>query len=257
MEFKSSAAISGTLSLFALLLLWEICSHVFAIPIYLAPPPSAVLREIFTNWPFYLQQTLTTLTAVLLGFGVAVILGLAIAIPSAYSRPFQVCVYPLILLLQGVPKIALAPILIVFFGFGLKFQVVVIASVAFFPVVINVVQGLTSVDPDLIILSRVLRTPRIKEFWMIGLPQAAPSLFAGMKIAMTLSVIGAVVAEFVSSEAGLGHSLLVANADFNPAMGFAAIVLLSLMSFALFGLIRLIEVLVLPWSDETGLQIGS
>lgn len=257
MAYKPSAAVSGTLSLLVLLLLWEICSHVFAIPVYLAPPPSAVLREIFVNWAFYVQQTAATLLAVLLGFGLSVVLGLVIAIPTAYSRAVQVTVYPLILLLQGVPKIALAPILIVFFGFGLKFQVVVIASVAFFPIVINVVQGLNSTDPDLIILSRVLRTPRIKEFWMIALPQAAPSLFAGMKIAMTLSVIGAVVAEFVSSEVGLGHTLLVANADFNPAMGFAAIVLLSLMSFGLFGVIRLLELLLLPWSDETSLQIGA
>jgi NitT/TauT family transport system permease protein len=154
-----------------------------------------------------------------------VVIGLFLAVVFSYSRLARATLYPLILLLQGVPKIALAPILIVFFGFGLQFQVVVIVSVAFFPVVINAVQGLEAVEPDLIVLSRVLCTPRLKEFWMIGLPSAAPSLFAGMKLAMTLSVIGAVVAEFVSSNAGLGNTLLRANADFNPAMGFAAVAL--------------------------------
>lgn len=257
MNSRSSVVLSGLLSLTGLLVLWEACSFIFAIPRFLAPPPSAVVAEVFQNAGFYMTQTLVTLRAVVLGFGLSVFLGVLIAVLSAYSRICQLTLYPLILLLQGVPKIALAPILIVFFGFGLQFQIVVIASIAFFPVVVNLVQGLTSVDPDLIILSRVLRTPKIKEFWMIGLPHAAPSLFSGMKIAMTMSVIGAVVAEFVSSDAGLGHTLLVANAEFNTAMGFAAIVLLSLMSFALFGVIRLLETTLVPWSDDTALKIGA
>lgn len=256
MMSRSSAAMSGLLTLLALLLLWQAAAVVFDIPSYIVPAPWAVLQEIASQWPFYVEQFAVTLRSTLMGFVLATLLGIVIGTITAYSRLFRMTIYPLILLLQGVPKVALAPVLIIFLGFGLTFQVVVIASVAFFPVVVNAVLGLTSVDRDLIMLSRVLRTPRLKEFWMIGLPHAAPSVFSGMKVAMTLSVIGAVVAEFVSSEAGLGHALIIANAEFNTAMAFAAIFLLSLMSFALFGLIRLIELRAVPWAEDPILGQG-
>lgn len=252
---RSSAVLSGILTLLAVLVLWQIASVVFAIPDYVVPAPYAVLKEIVKRPSFYLVQSAVTLRSTLIGFVAATLVGIGVGTVTAYSKVCRQTLYPLILLLQGVPKVALAPVLIVFFGFGLEFQVVVVASIAFFPVVINTVLGLTSVDRDLILLSRVLRTPRLREFLMIGLPHAAPSIFSGMKVAMTLSVIGAVVSEFVSSEAGLGHTLIVANSEFNTAMSFAAILLLSLMTFALFGVLRLLERLVVPWSEEAAIQI--
>jgi NitT/TauT family transport system permease protein len=255
MSSRTSAVLSGLLTLLALLVLWQIASTVFAIPDYVAPSPLAVLRDIGKRPAFYAVQTAVTLRSTLIGFVAATVVGVLVGTVTAYSTVFRTTLYPMILLLQGVPKVALAPVLIVFFGFGLEFQVVVVASVAFFPVVINTVLGLTSVDRDLILLSRVLRTPRFREFLMIGLPHAAPSIFSGMKVAMTLSVIGAVVSEFVSSEAGLGHALILANSEFNTAMSFAAILLLSLMTFVLFGLIRLIERVAVPWSDESAIQL--
>jgi NitT/TauT family transport system permease protein len=254
MSSRTSAVLAGTLTLLALLMLWQVAAIVFAIPDYVAPAPLAVLQEIAKRPLFYVVQSAITLRSTLIGFVAASLIGVLVGTVTAYSKMFRTTLYPLILLLQGVPKVALAPVLIVFFGFGLEFQVVVVASVAFFPVVINTVLGLTSVDRDLIILSRVLRTPRFREFLMIGLPHAAPSIFSGMKVAMTLSVIGAVVSEFVSSEAGLGHALILANSEFNTAMSFAAILLLSLISFALFGLIRLIERIAVPWSEESAIQ---
>jgi NitT/TauT family transport system permease protein len=252
---RSSAVLSGILTLLAVLVLWQIASVVFAIPDYVVPAPYSVLKEIAKRPSFYLVQSAVTLRSTLIGFVAATLVGIGVGTVTAYSKICRQTLYPLILLLQGVPKVALAPVLIVFFGFGLEFQVVVVASIAFFPVVINTVLGLTSVDRDLILLSRVLRTPRLREFLMIGLPHAAPSIFSGMKVAMTLSVIGAVVSEFVSSEAGLGHTLIVANSEFNTAMSFAAILLLSLMTFTLFGLLRLLEHLVVPWSEEAAIQI--
>jgi len=254
MSSRTSAVLAGLLTLLALLLLWQVVSVVFAIPDYVAPAPLAVLKEIVKRPGFYVVQSAVTLRSTLIGFVFASLVGVLVGTVTAYSKLFRTTLYPMILLLQGVPKVALAPVLIVFFGFGLEFQVVVVASVAFFPVVINTVLGLTSVDRDLILLSRVLRTPRFKEFLMIGLPHAAPSIFSGMKVAMTLSVIGAVVSEFVSSESGLGHALILANSEFNTAMSFAAILLLSLMTFALFGLIRLIERFAVPWSEEAAIQ---
>lgn len=252
---RTTAILSGALTLLALALLWQLASVVFAIPDYVVPAPWAVLKEIAKSPGFYLLQSAVTLRSTLIGFAAATLVGVLVGTATAYSKIFRATLYPAILLLQGVPKVALAPVLIVFFGFGLEFQVVVVGSVAFFPVVINTVLGLTSVDRDLILLSRVLRTPRFREFLMIGLPHAAPSIFSGMKVAMTLSVIGAVVSEFVSSEAGLGHALIMANSQFNTAMSFASILLLSLMTFALFGLIRLGERIAVPWADETAAQI--
>jgi len=254
---RGFAVLSGTLSLLALLVLWEIAALVFAIPSYVVPAPSAVLKEIYDQAGFYAVQTGVTLGSTLTGFVMATLIGIVVGTVTAYSKIFRVTLYPLILLLQGVPKVALAPVLIIFLGFGFTFQVVVIASIAFFPIVVNSVQGLTSVDRDLIMLSRVLQTPRLKEFWMIGLPHAAPAIFSGMKVAMTLSVIGAVVAEFVSSEAGLGHALIIANSQFNTAMSFAAIFLLSLMAFALFGVIKLIERWAVPWVEESAIETAA
>jgi NitT/TauT family transport system permease protein len=253
MTSRLSSTLAGCLALAVVLAVWELVARALHVPTYFVPLPSAVGAELLIRSGYYAEQAWATLTSVLIGFGVATALGVLVGTVTAYSRIFRATIYPLILLLQGVPKVALAPLLILFLGYGLEFQVVLVASIAFFPVVINTVLGLTSVDPDLLVLSRVLGTPRLKEFWMVGLPHSAPSIFSGMKVAMTLSVIGAVVAEFVSSEKGLGHVLVTANSQFNTVMAFAALFVLSTMGLLLFGALGLLQRWTLPWAEEAAL----
>jgi NitT/TauT family transport system permease protein len=250
---RLSNTLAGCLALAVILAAWEIVARALKVPTYFVPLPSAVGAELLIRGGYYAEQTWATLASVLIGFGVATVLGVLFGTITAYSRIFRTTVYPLILLLQTVPKVALAPLLILFLGYGLEFQVVLVASIAFFPIVINTVLGLTSVDADLLVLSRVLGTPRLREFWMVGLPHSAPSIFSGMKVAMTLSVIGAVVAEFVSSEKGLGHVLVTANSQFDTVMAFAALFVLSAMGLLLYGAIGLLQRWSLPWADEPAL----
>lgn len=254
MTSRLSTTLAGCVALAVVLGAWELVARLFHVPTYFVPLPSAIGAELVIRAGYYAQQAWATLVSILVGFGVATALGVFVGTITSYSRIFRSTAYPLILLLQGVPKVALAPLLILFLGYGFEFQVVLVASVAFFPVVINTVLGLTSVDADLLLLSRVLGTPRVKEFWMVGLPHAAPSIFSGMKVAMTLSVIGAVVAEFVSSEAGLGHVLVTANSQFNTVMAFAALFVLSTMGLLLFGAVGLLQRWSLPWADEPAID---
>lgn len=238
----------GTLTL--LVVLWEAAVWAFRLPAYLVPAPSVIWLEFVSNWYFYLGQTGDTLWAVLVGFVIATALGTVAGCIIAYSVFFRATLYPLILLLQVVPKVAIAPILIIFLGYGLSFKVTVIAAISFFPIVINTVLGLTSVEPDLVMLTRVLRATRLKQLAMVGLPHAALLIFSGMKISMTLAVIGAVVAEFVSSDSGLGYTLLLANTQLKVSMAFVALILLSVLGFVLFYVIEIAERLLIPWTDE-------
>jgi NitT/TauT family transport system permease protein len=242
--------LSGFGVLAGLVGLWELAEHLFPIPAYLVPPPSAIFAEFITNRALYATQTAVTVEATLIGFATASVLGILVGCVTAYSWLFRSTLYPTLLLLQVVPKVAIAPLLIIFLGYGLEFKIVVIATIAFFPVVINTVLGLTSVEPDLVMLARVLCASRLKEFLKVGLPHSAPSILSGMKVAMTLSVIGAVVAEFVSSDSGLGYTLLIANAQFNTAMAFVALTLLSLLGFVLYFALEAIEAWALPWADS-------
>lgn len=158
--------------------------------------------------------------------------------------------YPIIVVLQTAPKIAIAPLLIIWLGFGALPQIVMVILVCFFPVVMSTVTGLSSVEKDLLDLVRILKGGRVKQFVKIAFPQALPFIFSGLKVAATLAVIGQIVAEFVAGDAGLGHVIMVANSELNVAMSFAALILLCAMGLALFGLMELIERLTIPWSIE-------
>lgn len=237
-----------------LLALWEAAVEVFAVPPFLLPAPSAVAVELVARWPLYLQQAQSTLLATLLGFAVAAVAGIALGMAIAYSWIFRGVLYPVILVLQVVPKVAVAPLIIVWVGYGLPSRVLVAAVISFFPIVMNTVTGLKSVEPELLDLVRMLRGSRTQEFVKIAFPNAMPLIFSGLKVAITLAVIGAIVAEFISSNSGLGYLILVANSELNVAMSFAALIVLSVMGLLLFGLVGLCERVLVPWSIEDAEQ---
>jgi NitT/TauT family transport system permease protein len=183
------------------------------------------------------------------------VLGIALV----YSRMLRTILYPIIVVLQTAPKIAVAPLLIVWLGYGLLPKLVMVVSVCFFPIVMSTVTGLSSAEKDLLDMVRMLRGGIVQQFVKIAFPQAMPFIFSGLKVAVTLAVIGEIVAEFVSGNTGLGNVIVVANSEMNVAMAFAALVLLCAMGLALFGLMEFLERLLIPWSieDSEGLYASS
>lgn len=255
----AAAALGGfwepALVVVAILVVWQLAVSTFRIPIFLVPAPLAVLARLHEQAGLLLTHTLATLLVTLLGFSVAVVLGVFGALAIAQSRTVERFMLPLLVFSQVVPKIAVAPLLIIWFGFSPKSRVIVAFLICFFPVLIGTVTGLKSVEAELLDLTRQLRATRWQTFWKVSFPSALPHIFAGLKVAITLAVVGAIVAEWVGSDVGLGYMLLVANGNFDVILAFAVLVLLTLVGVVLFIAVELLERLVLPWHVSRRLEI--
>lgn len=231
----------------ALIALWEIAVRVTGVPDWLLPPPSAVAATLVRERDLLLANAKVTLVEVLAGFAVAVVAGVLIATLIDASPAISRAVYPLVVASQTVPIPAIAPLLLIWFGYGLLPKVIVTALVAFFPIVVSTVDGLRSSDPEIDDLLRSLGASRWQRFRMLRVPSALPAFFSGAKIAVAISVIGAVFGELVGSKAGLGYLLTRSIAQFQTERVMAAIVLLSVIAGGLFGLVSLLERLSIPW----------
>jgi NitT/TauT family transport system permease protein len=229
-----------------LLMIWEAASRVFSIPPYLVPAPSAIVLSMDTNSAVLIKESIGTTFEILLGFALSVAVGVPLALAIYLWRPFARAVYPVLVSSQAVPKVAVAPLFLVWFGFGLLPKVLIAFLIAFFPVVINTAMGLASLEREKIYLAQSMGFGPISTFFKIQLPNAMPSIFAGLKISITFAVVGAVVGEFVGGQGGLGYLLLIANGNMDTALLFAGIVALTLLGVVLFALIGLVERLVLP-----------
>lgn len=226
---------------------WQAIIMVTGTPDYLLPPPAQVAEAFATYYRPLLQQSWVTLREILIAFGVSVAAGMALAVPVAFSRVVERLSYPLLVMSQAVPKVALGPLFIVWFGFGLRTNVLIAVSVAIFPVIVNTALGLTSIDPDLIRLGRSMGSSRWRLFRLVRLPHALPSVFAGVKVAITLAVIGAVVGEFIVGGAGLGYLTLSAAGNQNVPLLFACIISLAVVGILVFAAVDLVERVVLRW----------
>ena len=227
--------------------LWEAICDWAAVPVWLLPSPS-LIASAFTQWQHLLPiHILATTYAVIGGFVLAVLVGVPIAVLIVYSPFLRRVIFPFLLILQSVPKVAIAPLLLIWVGYGLQSNIVIAAIVAFFPIVINTATGLEAVSPELLELGRVLDTSKLKIFWKLRLPWALPYLFSGMKVAMTLSVIGAVVGEFIGADKGLGYLILTASSNMNTALVFAVVAVLSILGIVAYYAVVLVERLLCPW----------
>ncbi len=240
----------GLAILAALGVVWEFLVRSLDIASFLLPPPSAVYSEIVSRPGLYWDNFLVTLSGVIAGFSIAAVAGVLMGIMLVYSRFLRAALYPIIVVAQTAPKIAIAPLLIIWLGYGMAPKLVMVVSVSFFPIVMSTVAGLSAVEKDLLDLVRMLRGGAIQQFVKVAFPQAMPFIFSGLKVAVTLAVIGEIVAEFVAGDSGLGVAIVVANSELNVAMSFASLLLLCAMGLGLFGLMELIERLVVPWSVE-------
>jgi len=231
----------------ALLAIWEAAVRVSGVPQWLLPSPTDVGRSLIEDRDILIPNALVTLSEVLMGFILALVSGITLGVAVYRSPLLARALYPLIIASQTVPIPAIAPLLLVWFGYGLLPKVLVTALVGFFPIVVNTVEGLRSTDPDVINLLRSFGAKPSRIFRLAEFPTSLPSIFAGARIAIAICVIGAVFGELVGSKAGLGYLMTRAIAQFETPRLVAAIVLLSLMATGLFALVGLVERLVLPW----------
>jgi len=237
----------ATLGLF---LLWEGACRIFNIPAYLLPSPSEIWTETMAIGPTVAGHTMATIKTVMLGFVVSILISLPLAVILTASPAIAAAVYPFLVWTQSIPKVALAPILVVLLGTNELPRIVITVLVAFFPLVISIATGLLSVPPELIELSRACRASKLSELLRIRLPYAIPFIFAGLKVAISLAVVGAVVAEFVNADAGLGFLIQTSTAFFKVPVAFGALIILSVMGVVLFQIVVVAERVFFPWSSS-------
>lgn len=237
----------------ALIGLWQIAAssgalaELFGLESFLVPSPAEVAQSLWDNRTLLAENAWVTLREILVGIAAAVAVGIGFAIAMHRWRTVHDATYPLIVASQTVPVIVIAPILIVWFGYGLPPKIFIIALVCFFPITIAALDGLRSVDPEAVKMMRTLDASRWQRFWRVEAPTASPQLFTGLKIAVVVAPIGAVFAEWVGSNAGLGHLIQADQAYFDVARQFATVAVLSAMALGLMGLTVLAERYVIRW----------
>ena len=235
----------------AIFCLWEFATWAFAVPEYVLPAPSVIAAKIVSSWYLLLINGLVTLKEILLGFGLSVVIGIPLAIAVVYSRIFERVAFPFMVSLQTVPKVALAPILVMWLGYGIMPKVMVAFLISFFPIVISSVIGMRAAEKEMIYLVQSMGASELTTFVKIRLPKALPNIFGGLKIGMGQAVIGAVVGEFIAAEQGLGYLQLIAQVNLDTPLLFAAVVVLSLMGVTMFNIVAWVERLLLPWKRLT------
>lgn len=242
-----SSGVQTTMAIITVFLLWELAVRVFGIRPYILPAPSRIARSL---WQFRSQLTagaLYTSQSMIIGYLLAAVSGIVIALPIAFSKFMQRAVYPILVISQLVPKVALAPIFVIWFGFGLLPKVMIVYLLSFFPVVLNGIVGLRSLDQDVINLTRSTGASSVRVFLRVRLPAALPFFFAGLKLGAVSAAIGAVIGEFIGSDGGLGYIILTANGLLRTDYGFAAIILVTALGFVLYYAIEGLEKLLVPW----------
>ena len=226
---------------------WELTVRLFALPEYLLPGPEPVLVALAQNIRTLAVQSLWTAGTELAGFLVAAAVAIPLAMLIVISPVLERLLYPPMVATQSIPKIALAPLFIVWFGFGVAPKVAVAFLIAFFPIVIDTIVGLRSIDPAMIQLARSMGAPPRRIFLKLRLPHALPMIFGGLKVASALAVVGALTGEFVGSDRGLGYLLVQASGNLNTALLFATLVILSAMAMAFFYMVEMLERIAIPW----------
>ncbi len=231
----------------AFLLVWEVGVRILKVPLYLMPPPSDVAVTFHENFQKLLFHGWITAYEMLLGYFLAVGVGIPLAIAITSSQRFDNFVMPTMLFFQVVPKVAIAPLFLVWFGVGTLPKVLVAFLISFFPIVIDAAVGLRSMSAEMRDLARSMGASRMQVFWDFRLPTSLPYLFSGLKVAATLAVAGAVVGEFVGADKGLGYLLLVTNSNMETSLMFATIVALTFIGLAFFYVVEAIEAILIPW----------
>lgn len=251
---KRSASIDNQLAPLSvslgLLILWELATRLGGVPAYILPAPTSILRTLVTDAPRLIPHTITTLQEALLGFGLAVVFALILSILMDRLPLVKKALYPLLVLSQTVPIIALAPLFVLWFGFGMLPKIIVVVLVCFFPVAISLIEGFASVDTELVDMMRSMGASQRALFYHVKLPAAGVSFFSGLRIAVTYSIMGAVIGEWLGGSSGLGVYMMRVKQSFDTTKVFAVIVVIVLLSMGLFKLMTGIQKWVMPWDQH-------
>ena len=229
---------------------WQAIVWGLDIPVYVLPSPTRIVAALWAIPGTLLMHTAATFGTILAGFALSIVVALPLAALIALSPTARIAIYPLLILSQSVPKIALAPIMVLLLGTNVMPKIVITFLVAFFPLVVSTAAGLSGAPRELIELGRSLQASKLKELLRIRLPYAIPYVFSGLKVAITMAVIGAVVGEFVAADRGLGFLMTSSLAFFNTPVGFGAIMVLSIPAMALFQAVVLVEQVFFPWATR-------
>jgi len=230
----------------AVVLLWQALVMIFPIPAFVLPAPSAILASLATPSYGWLDNTLATAAEIFGGYILAAALGVALALLFSWSRLLTLLIFPLLVTLNMIPKVALGPLVIVWFSYGIGTNILITFTLCFFPILLTTIRGLNEVEPDILDLVRSLKGSRWQAFRYIQLPGSLPYIFSGMKVAAILAVAGAVVGEFIASERGLGYLMIQVQASLDTPAMFMAVVLLTLLGIALYCAVLVAEHLWVP-----------
>ena len=233
--------------LMTLLITWEVMVRWRDTPRWMLPPPSAIAESFRTDWAMLLANTRVTLVEVLLGFTLALAAGILIGGAIDSSLVLRRALYPLVIASQTIPMVALAPLMLIWFGYGLLPKVLITALIGFFPIAVATVDGLGSADREMLALLRSMGATAGQRARLVRIPAAMPTIFSGARVAITFCVIGAIFGELVGASEGLGYLMTRSAAQFQTARLFACIVILAVMGISLFGVVSLIERIALPW----------
>jgi ABC-type nitrate/sulfonate/bicarbonate transport system permease component len=248
-RFSKAKDIAAPLVLMlAILSAWEILVRLLEVPRFVLPAPSEIVAELFAARAIIFGQLRVTLFEILTGYFLAVVVGFLLSVLIVYSNSFRRGVLPLIVASQTIPVIAIAPVLVIWFGYNYVPRILITALVAFFPLTVSIVTGLQSLDRDFINFFRSLNASPVQLFLKLRFPAALPNIFAGLKVATTLAVVGATISEWVGASAGLGYLMAQDTQQLNTARVFAALVVLGLCGMSFFGIVGRVERLAMPWA---------
>ncbi len=229
------------------LVVWQLVVIIYKMPPYLLPTPTAIAAAFVDEFPTLLSNGWVTVYEMLVGYAMAVGIAIPLAIAITSSRRFNEFVMPTVLFFQIVPKVAIAPLFLVWFGVGSTPKILVAFLISFFPIVIDTAVGLRSMSTEMADLARSMGATRMQIFTQFRLPTSLPYLFSGLKVAATLAIAGTVVGEFVGADSGLGYLLLVTNSNLETALMFATIVALTIIGLVFYYIVELLEGLLIPW----------
>lgn len=232
------------------LAIWQLGVQLLHIPDFLLPSPSDILRTLVADWRSIGLNLLPTFAEILGGFLLSICIGIPIAVLIVFSPIAERVLYPPLVASQAVPKIAVAPLFVVWMGYGLTPKIWIAFLIAFFPIVIDTVSGLRSIQPEMLQLGRSMGGGTLRVFLKLRMPNALPHLFSGLKVAVTLAVVGAITGEFVGSQSGLGYLLTSASGQMETDLVFAVLAVISIMAMLLFMVIELLEKLTIPWHSS-------
>lgn len=234
----------------AILVVWEIAIRLLRVPAFVLPAPTAIMDSLAANWPALASAARATALEVLFGFVLSAVVGVLVALSIVRFEQFGRALYPLIVLFQNVPKVALAPIFILWFGYGLAPKILLIVVIAFFPVAIDMLAGLQSVEPSFVALMRSVGASPGKILLRVRIPHSLPHLMTGLKVAITFSVIGAIVGEFAGANEGLGYVIQFASTQLDTPLIFAALIVVSVQGLAFYYVVEYAERVLVPWAPK-------